>query len=122
LIWPQSHSEGGLLLNELPGIEREQFIVQLGKSVAEARAGETHLGLLLIDLTNLARINHFHGYEAGDQMLYTAYEQLLELSKLPHAVFRLGSHRFSFILPDLGNPAFIAGVIVPGQAGRCSAN
>ena len=108
MIWPQSHSEGGLLLNELPGIEREQFIVQLGKSVAEARAGETHLGLLLIDLTNLARINHFHGYEAGDQMLYTAYEQLLELSKLPHAVFRLGSHRFSFILPDLGNPAFIA--------------
>jgi diguanylate cyclase (GGDEF)-like protein len=95
-------------LNELPGIEREQFIVQLGKSVAEARADETHLGLLLIDLTNLARINHFHGYEAGDQMLYTAYEQLLELSKLPNAVFRLGSHRFSFILPDLGNPAFIA--------------
>lgn len=108
MIWQQSHSEGGLLLNELPGIEREQFIVQLGKSVAEARADETHLGLLLIDLTNLARINHFHGYEAGDQMLYTAYEQLLELSKLPNAVFRLGSHRFSFILPDLGNPAFIA--------------
>ena len=107
MTWQQSHSEGGLPLNGLPGIEREQFILQLGKSVAEARADETHLGLMLIDLTNLARINHFHGYEAGDQFLYTAYEQLLELSKLPNAVFRLGSHRFSIILPDLGNPAFM---------------
>jgi EAL domain-containing protein (putative c-di-GMP-specific phosphodiesterase class I) len=63
---------------------------------------------MLIDLTNLARINHYHGYEAGDQVLLTAYSQLLELSKLPDAVHRVGSHRFSFVLPDLGNPAYIA--------------
>ena len=63
---------------------------------------------MLIDLTNLAKINHFHGYDVGDKLLHKAYKQLLELSKLPNAVYRLGSHRFSFILPDLGNPAFIA--------------
>jgi diguanylate cyclase (GGDEF)-like protein len=95
-------------LTELPGIQREQFILQFEKSVAEARADHTHLGLLLVDLSNLASINHFHGYDVGDQLLHTAYKQLLELSKLPNAVYRLGSHRFSFILPDLGNPAFIA--------------
>jgi diguanylate cyclase (GGDEF)-like protein len=106
--WQQSNSEGGLSLNELPGIQREQFILQLGKSVAQAHTDQTHLGLLLIDLTNLSRINHFHGYDAGDQLLHMAYHQLLGLSKLPNAVYRLGSHRFSFILPDLGNPAFIA--------------
>jgi diguanylate cyclase (GGDEF)-like protein len=92
----------------LPGIEREQFIHQLGRTVAASRAGQSHLGLLLIDLTNLARINHYHGYEAGDRVLQVAYGQLLELSKLPDSVFRVGSHRFSFILPDLGNPAFVA--------------
>ncbi len=95
-------------MKQLPGIERAQFIQRLGSTVDEARAGQSHLGLLLIDLTNLARINHYHGYEAGDQVLQVAYGQLLELSKLPDSVFRVGSHRFSFILPDLGNPAFIA--------------
>ena len=95
-------------MNQLPGIEREQFIRQLHKAVEEARSEETHLGLMLINLTNLARINHFHGYDAGDRLIQASYGQLLELSKLPDTVFRLGSHRFSFILPDLGNPAYIA--------------
>lgn len=94
-------------MHQLPGIQREQFILQLGTCVADARVNRTHLGLLLIDLTNLETINHIDGYETGDQLLYTAYTQLLALSKLPNAVYRLGSHRFSFILPDLGNPAFI---------------
>ena len=92
----------------LPGVEREQFIRQLGIAAGEARAGQTHLGLMLIDLTNLARINHYHGYDVGDRVLQQAYSQLLALSKLPDSVFRVGSHRFSFILADLGNPAFIA--------------
>ncbi len=95
-------------MDQLPVIQREHFIQRLCQAVEEARAEETHLGLMLIDLTNLARINHFHGYEAGDQLLKAAYGELLELSKLPDSVFRLGSHRFAFILPDLGNPAYIA--------------
>ena len=95
-------------MNTLPGIEREQFIRQLGKAVDDARADQSHLGLMLIDLTNLARINHYHGYEAGDRLLQVAYNQLQQLSKLPDSVFRVGSHRFSFILSDLGNPGFIA--------------
>jgi len=95
-------------LNPLPGVEREQFITRLGRAVDLARANESHLGLMLIDLTNLARINHFHGYDAGDRLLQSAYTRLLELSKLPESVYRIGSHRFSFILTDLGNPAFIA--------------
>ena len=95
-------------MKQLPGIQRDQFIERLGCAVAESRADQSHLGLMLIDLTNLARINHYDGYDAGDQVLQTAYYQLLELSKLPDAVHRVGSHSFSFVLPDLGNPAFIA--------------
>lgn len=33
---------------------------------------------------------------------------LLGISKLPDTVFRVGDHRFAFILPALGNPVFIA--------------
>lgn len=95
-------------MDTLPAIERERFIQHLGKAVLQARADQSCLGLLLIDLTNLGRINHYHGYDTGDHILGRAYSQLVETSKLPDSVFRVGSHRFAFILQDLGNPAFIA--------------
>lgn len=95
-------------MDALPAIERERFIQHLGKAVLGARADQSYLGLLLIDLTNLGRINHYHGYDAGDLILQNAYTQLEGTSKLPDSVFRVGSHRFAFILQDLGNPAFIA--------------
>lgn len=104
-------------MNRVPGIEREQFIRKLADAVAQARADGSHLGLMLIDLNNLAKINHYHGYETGDEMLASAYKQLLELSKLPDSVFRVGSHRFSFILSDLGNPAFIT--LAMNRVHRC---
>tara|TARA_R110002110_G_scaffold405241_1_gene624271 strand:- start:108354 stop:109541 length:1188 start_codon:yes stop_codon:yes gene_type:complete len=63
---------------------------------------------LLIDITNLAQINHYHGYQTGDLVLKSTYDQLLSISKLPDSIYRMGDHRFAFILPELGNPAFIA--------------
>lgn len=76
--------------------------------MADAKDKASHLGLLLVDISNLSRVNHWHGYEAGDRMLRLAFDALLELSKLPHSIFRVGSHRFAFILRDLGNPGYIA--------------
>lgn len=95
-------------MDALPANDREQFIKLLAVAVDAARQESSQLGLLLIDLTNLARINHHHGYATGDSVLLSAYQQLLGVTKLPDTVFRVGSHRFAFILPDLGNPAFIA--------------
>ncbi|MCB1702666.1 MAG: EAL domain-containing protein [Pseudomonadales bacterium] len=80
----------------------------MAQAVDQARADGSHLGLILVDLANLAGVNHNYGYETGDELLLTAYGQLLDLSKLPDSVFRMGGHSFSFILSDLGNPAFIA--------------
>lgn len=95
-------------MEQLPAIERERFLQHLGAAVQRARQDRSCLGLLLIDLTNLARINHLHGYEAGDNVLLRAYRGLVDTSKLADSVFRVGSHRFAFILEDLGNPAYIA--------------
>ena len=95
-------------MEDLPEIQRAAFIRALTGAVAGARKDSSQLGMLLIDLTNLSRINHYHGYGTGDRMLATAYQQLLGVSKLPDTVFRVGSHRFAFILPGLTNPAFIA--------------
>jgi len=41
-------------------------------------------------------------------MLQRAFDVLLQISRLPHSIFRVGSHRFAFILRDLGNPGYIA--------------
>ena len=95
-------------MDDLPEIERALFIQALTNAVAAARGDSSNLGMLLIDLTNLSRINHHHGYRTGDLMLAASYRELLGVSKLPDTVFRVGSHRFAFILSALANPAFIA--------------
>ncbi|MEM1111485.1 MAG: bifunctional diguanylate cyclase/phosphodiesterase [Pseudomonadota bacterium] len=94
-------------MNAAPDIARQQFIQSLDAAVDDTRKQASDLGLLLIDLTNLASINHYHGYEFGDRLLAAAYSALLDLSKLEHSVFRIGSHHFAFILPQLSNPAFV---------------
>lgn len=93
---------------QLPVIRRAQFIEKLTQSIVETRAESTHIGLLLVDITNLGRINHGHGFGVGDKVLSCAHEELLVLSKLPDTVFRVSSHCFAFLLPQLDNPALIA--------------
>lgn len=91
-----------------PTLDRAGFIAALGTFVDQARASGDHLGLMLIDLSNLRLINHRHGYEIGDHLLAEAGRQLLAISKLADTVFRIGGHSFAFILPRLDTPAFIA--------------
>jgi len=93
---------------DVPLIRRADFIQALTGAVEIARGGSTHLGLLLIDISNLARINHSHGYDVGDRLLATAHRELLGISRMPDTVFRVSSHSFAFLLPELGNPAYIA--------------
>lgn len=89
-------------------LDRAGFMAALDVSVAHARAAGDHIGLLLIDLSNLRLINHRHGYGIGDLLLAEAGRQLVATSKLPDTVFRIGGHTFAFILPQLDTPAFIA--------------
>ncbi len=95
-------------MEELPEIRRTPFSQTLEVEIEKARTSSSHLGLLLVDLSNLTRINHYHGYQTGDRLLADTYRHLLSISKLPDTVFRIGSHHFAFILSGLSNPAFIA--------------
>ncbi|MBE9540225.1 MAG: EAL domain-containing protein [Proteobacteria bacterium] len=95
-------------MDELPEIKRTSFSKILEREVGEARSVSSNLGLLLVDLSNLTRINHYHGYATGDRLLAATYKNLLSVSKLPDTVFRIGSHHYAFILSGLSNPAFIA--------------
>lgn len=93
---------------ETPAIQRADFLAMLAQSIVDTRQAATHMGLLLVDITNLGRINHGHGFGMGDRILCTAHQELLTLSKLPNTVFRVSSHCFAFLLPQLDNPALIA--------------
>jgi len=93
---------------QIPEIQRQYFFASLASAIECARQDASNVGLLLIDLTNLARLNHNHGYLTGDEALAEIQGQLLSVSKLPDTVFRVGSHRFAFVLPGLVNPAYIA--------------
>ena len=95
-------------MGALPEIQRRDFIAALGSFVHKARTDSFHLGLLLIDLANLSKINHSHGYGTGDLMLTKMHSYLLDIVQTPDTVYRVGCHRFALILPKLSNPSFIA--------------
>jgi len=93
---------------EVPEVCRRQFSEALNRDIYQASSNACSMALLLIDISNLAQINHTHGYEVGDLVLATAQARLNSVSKLPDNVYRIGSHRFAFILPSLVNPAFLS--------------
>lgn len=92
----------------MPAIRRSEFLASLERALAGAQSGGGNLGLLLVDISNLGAINRRLGFETGDGLLRQTLSQLLSVSKLPDTVYRIGSHGFAFILPQLQNPGFIA--------------
>jgi diguanylate cyclase (GGDEF)-like protein len=92
----------------LPRIERESFLKALDVTVREGHRNGDTVGLMLIDLSNLSRINHSYGFDKGDSIVAEAHDALLGVTKLSDNVFRSGGRQFAYILPGLNNPAFIA--------------
>ncbi|MFK7976908.1 MAG: putative bifunctional diguanylate cyclase/phosphodiesterase [Halioglobus sp.] len=99
-------------MSELPDIQRRGFIEALQATVDTSIAdtgsgGSASIGLMLIDIAGLSKINTLHGYSGGDLVLSESHTRLLGISKLPDTVFRISGHCFAFILPGLSNPAFV---------------
>lgn len=94
--------------SSVASIERDRFLAALDLAVKEGKRNNDNIGLLLVDLSNLGRINHSYGFDRGDVVLKEAKQALLGVTKLPDTVFRIGGRQFAYILPGLNNPAFIA--------------
>jgi diguanylate cyclase (GGDEF)-like protein len=95
-------------LNQLPSINRQAFLESLAQYINVDGNDQRTLGLLLVDIINLSKINHRFSFTWGDQLLQHCFSQMLSVSRMPDTVFRVGDHRFAFILPELQSPAFIA--------------
>lgn len=88
-------------------ILRCDFLQTLDRLIAAEYSTLTNLGVVLINIANLQKINHLYGFNAGDYLISTVYQRLQNLTKLPDTVFRTDGKHFVFILPALTNPAFI---------------
>ena len=93
---------------EYPEVRRRPFLLELEKVLREASEQSIAAGLLLVDITNLGRINKLYGHNIGDVALALAVDRLRSASTEANNVFRIASHQFAFILPSMGNTALVA--------------
>ena len=79
---------------------RRQFELALSREIDRvARAGEPAL-VLMIDIDHFKRVNDSRGHPAGDRVLQTVAQRLLECVRPMDTVARYGGEEFAVILPN----------------------
>lgn len=92
-----------LLFDKLTPLNTADYLRrQLQQSLAEARAEQQPLSLVILDLDDFSQINRLHGHAEGDRVLQ-ALTQILVLN-LRHRdlLCRLAGDRFVVLLPNTG--------------------
>lgn len=75
---------------------------QLDQSLAEARAQDTSLALLLIDIDNFSQTNRLYGHQQGDHLLQSVSELILLNIRRNDLLCRYAGDRFALVLPNTG--------------------
>jgi diguanylate cyclase len=104
ITWLQSLIDGLCELSSrdaLTGLaNRRQFEMALSREIDRvARAGEPVL-LLVLDIDHFKRVNDTHGHAAGDLVLKSVAESLLQCVRPMDTVARIGGEEFAIILPN----------------------
>jgi diguanylate cyclase (GGDEF)-like protein/PAS domain S-box-containing protein len=86
--------------DDLTGLmNRRAFYAQLGRQLAERRAGQS-ASLLLIDLDGFAAINDRHGHAAGDEVLTEVATRLRAVLRAGDVAGRVGGDSFGILLDN----------------------
>lgn len=80
---------------------RQQFINELDEQILAARANETFLGLIIIDVNDFKKINNELGEEIGDLLLKEIALRLSAVLRSNDIIGRINGDEFAVILPDL---------------------
>lgn len=73
-----------------------------------ARSGESAL-LLMVDIDHFKKINDTHGHAAGDEVIRTVAQRLLQCVRPMDTVARYGGEEFAVVLPDC--PTYFASIV-----------
>ncbi|MBT8132093.1 MAG: bifunctional diguanylate cyclase/phosphodiesterase [Gammaproteobacteria bacterium] len=79
------------------------YIEVLGHYIEESLAKGEQLGLILVDLDNLRRVNTSMGYEAGRQMLIEAARRLESVCRPRDRIIQYSDQGFALLLAGMHN-------------------
>jgi diguanylate cyclase (GGDEF)-like protein len=79
---------------------RRYFYERLQRDLEEARGFERPLGVLMLDVDGLKRINDSHGHKVGDAVLVAAANLLRQHTRACDVPARIGGDEFAVILPE----------------------
>jgi diguanylate cyclase (GGDEF)-like protein/PAS domain S-box-containing protein len=80
---------------------RRRLAEQVETAIWDARAGDSALAVLLVDVDGVTTINGAWGHEAGDQLLCTVVERMRTRVRRGDVMARLGGHEFLVALLGL---------------------
>jgi diguanylate cyclase len=78
---------------------RKLFDHSLNLAVLDARAAESPLSLLMIDIDHFKQFNDTYGHQLGDQVLKLVARSLTEVAQAKDTAARYGGEEFAVILP-----------------------
>lgn len=91
-------------LTQLPN--RPLLIDRLAMALAQAKRDKQSIAVLFLDLDNFKPINDLYGHQAGDDVLKTVAQRLLNCVRGTDTVARLGGDEFAIVLGKLDNPHY----------------
>lgn len=92
-----------LLFDKLTPLNTADYLRrQLQQSLAEARAEQQPLSLVILDLDDFSQINRLHGHAEGDRVLQALTQLLLLNLRHRDLLCRLAGDRFVVLLPNTG--------------------
>ncbi len=82
-------------LSQLPN--RRAFIEELGRTVALSQRHDNEFAVLFCDLNGFKQVNDTHGHDAGDALIVSVAERLVEIARTSDFCARLGGDEFVVI-------------------------
>lgn len=84
---------------------RNLFRDRVQHALSRARRGENHAAVMFLDVDNFKNINDSLGHDAGDRLLQTVAQRIVQISRSSDTVARLGGDEFGVLLEGVATHA-----------------